>query len=320
MPSTTRAFYVCVCLGALISVTALSSIAAVTAFPKDLIGFNAAAGNPPVAVDFDTDAPGTDISGKRMRGITLLAPGAPLIVVRASDTFTPAGFTGTPNPESNKLPATSGENVLSPGGVRLGPGPDANIENDDLTIVFDLPVSAFGFDHLSQSADGFSFSSIIVKDPAGQTLYSATVPISGSGGGSPAGADFWGIVSTAANIKTVLINEKDGDASYPDCNIGFDTLRYVVPQVPLGISNHALRHPIMASAAPDFRFAVWGRVTILDAQSLLLDDGSGAPVKVIAPGHSGVATGDMARASGEVSISGDHPSVLAASADVKKLN
>ena len=67
-------------------------------------------------------------------------------------------FAGAPNPANNTLGATSGANVLSPGGVTLGPGPDDAVENDDLTLEFATPVSAFGFDHLAQSADGFSFT------------------------------------------------------------------------------------------------------------------------------------------------------------------
>ena len=55
---------------------------------------------------------------------------------------------------------------------------------------FGEPVSAFGFDHLSQSADGYSFTSIQVFDPSNVLLFSGTVPISnigGMGGGAPGG-------------------------------------------------------------------------------------------------------------------------------------
>jgi len=203
--------------------------AAVTAFPMDLASFNAAAGNPPVVVDFDAIASGTDIGGQTIGGVTFSpsATGAPLIVVRASDTMTPAaGFTGIIDASTNVLPATSGEDILSPGGATLGPGPDDAVENDDLVLTFATPVSAVGFDHLSQSADGFGFSNVTVLDAASNVLFSGSIPISGlGGGGAPAGADFWGIISDAKDIARIEVDEGDNNNSFPDCNIGFDTLR-----------------------------------------------------------------------------------------------
>ena len=210
-------------------VTPPTAHAAVTVFPMDLAGFNAAAGNPPVVVDFDGIAPGTDIGGQVIGGVGFAASatGAPLIVVQASDTTTPAaGFTGIIDASTNVLPATSGANVLSPGGGTLGPGPDDAVENDDLVLTFATPVSAVGLDHLSQSADGFGFSNVTVLDTGNNVLFSGSIPISNlGGGGAPAGADFWGIVSDANDIARVEIDEGDNNNSFPDCNIGFDTLR-----------------------------------------------------------------------------------------------
>jgi len=205
---------------------------AVTLFAQDLSGFNAAAGNPPVAIDFDSIAPGTDITGTTIDGVTFTGPGAPLIVVRGADTYTPDGFNGVIDASTNKLIPTSGENVLSPGGIVLGPGPDPAIESDDLTLDFATPTSAFGFDHLSQSADGFSFTQISVFDDLDNLLYSGIVPISnvgGLGGGAPAGDDFWGIASTSANIKRIVVDEMDDNNQYPDSNIGYDTIRIARP-------------------------------------------------------------------------------------------
>lgn len=209
---------------------ASSGFAAVTVYPKDLVGFNAAAGTPAVAVDFDGVAAGTDIGGVTLAGITFQASNAPLIVLAGADTFTPGGFSGAPNPSSNTLPPTSGVQVLSPGGLVLGPGPNGLVEDDDITLIFTTPVSAFGFDHLSQSVDGFSFSSIAIFNEANAQLFAGVIPISNlGGGGAPAGADFWGIVSTAADIKRVVISEGDSDAQFPDCNIGIDTIRLAPP-------------------------------------------------------------------------------------------
>ena len=122
--------------GTLVALAApLAARAAVQVFPMDLAGFNAAGGNPPVVVDFDDIAPGTDIGGQVLGGVRFdpSATGAPLIVVRAAETATPAaGYTGIVDAATNSLPATTGANVLSPGGPTLGPGPDAAVENDDL--------------------------------------------------------------------------------------------------------------------------------------------------------------------------------------------
>ena len=209
--------------------TPLAARAAVTVFPMDLAGFDTAAGNPPVVVDFDDVAPGTDIGGQVLGGVRFdpSATGAPLIVVRASDTTTPAaGYTGIVDAATNVLPATTGANILSPGGPTLGPGPDAAVENDDLVLTFATPVSAVGFDHLSQSADGFGFSNVTVLDAGSNVLFSGGIQISNlGGGGAPAGADFWGIVSDANDIARVEIDEGDDNSSFPDCNIGFDTVR-----------------------------------------------------------------------------------------------
>lgn len=205
--------------------------AQVTVFAQNLAGFNAAAGNPPVSLNFDSIAPGTNITGQTINGITLLGPGAPLIVVEGNNTITPSGEFGGAGGALNKLFPTSGANVLSPGGLTLGAGPNSAVEDDDLTIVFTSPVSAFGFDHLSQSADGISLTNIQVFSTTDTLLFSGTVPIQGSGAGAAGGSDFWGIVSIQADIARIVIDETDGDASNPDANIGYDTFRYVAPAV-----------------------------------------------------------------------------------------
>jgi hypothetical protein len=218
------------CVGLLLLAVPHYASAGVTVYSQNLAGFNTAAGNPPITINFDSIASGTDISGQTISGVTFIQQGAPLIVVKGTDTYTPAGvFSGTVDISTNKLYSTSGLNVLSPGGVVLGPGLNNAIENDSLELLFASPVSAFGFDHLSQSADSASYTFINVYDASNILLYSGGVPISNinnMGGGAPGGADFWGILSTSANISKIIITEADNNAVYPDCNIGFDTFRY----------------------------------------------------------------------------------------------
>jgi hypothetical protein len=217
----------------------LPASAIMNVYSKNLAGFNTAAGNPPITIDFDGIASETDITGSTIAGVTFLGPGAPLIVVPGNDTVTPSGvFSGTIDISKNKLFPTTSPNVLSPGGLVLGPGPNNAIEKDDLTLVFGSPVSAFGFDHLSQSADGAGYTSVQVLDASSSILFSGSIPISNlGGGGAPGGADFWGIVSDSSNIKKIVFTEMDNNAVYPDANIGYDTFRFFptnapVPSVP----------------------------------------------------------------------------------------
>jgi len=192
-------------------------------------GFESATGNLAVGISFDNIPTGTDISGTTINGIKFDSNTAPLIVVKGTDTYTPtdAGFIGIIDASTNKLVATSGSNVLSPGGTRLGPGPDNPIENDGLILTFSTPVTAFGFDHLSQSADGYSYTSINVYTQNGAS-YSGGIPIHGSYGGDPGGADFWGVTTADGDIITkIVITESDNNNMYPDSNIGYDSFRVV---------------------------------------------------------------------------------------------
>ena len=69
----------------------------------------------------------------------------------------------------------------------------------------------------------------------------------------------------------------------------------------VGITNRAAHDPIIASASASYQFKLWGRVTILGTDSFRLDDGSGMPITVVAPGFSGIGDGDYAAASGSLS-------------------
>ncbi len=196
-------------------------------FLNDLTGFNAAAHVPPIVMSFDDVPAGTDISNTTLAGITFTRGDAPLIVVRGVDTYTPGGFGGVIDPATNKLFPTSGENVLSPGGLELAPGSNPALENDDLTVDFAFPVSAVGLDILFQSNDCCSYLAVTVYDPQGAILYNTgSLPTGNSNpGGSPGEAVFFGYVSTTANIARIVFDDTDGNADYPDSNIGFDTIR-----------------------------------------------------------------------------------------------
>lgn len=216
-----------------------------TAHFNDARAFSAAAGTVPAVIDFDRIVPGTDIGGSTFSGVTFRPRGSRLLVVRGSDTVTdPAEFWfGCPptNVATNKLLATSGALVLSPGGTRLAagapgataarpvsPADAALLQNDDLELVFAPPVSAVGFDLLYQALDGNSYVGITVYGRQGETLF-ARSPIPATNRVRSGGAEFVGFTSSAANIARIVIDEHDDDNICPDSNVGFDTFRVVGP-------------------------------------------------------------------------------------------
>ncbi|MHC4217102.1 MAG: serine/threonine protein kinase [Planctomycetota bacterium] len=220
----------------------------ITAFFDDPAGFEAAAGSPLSAIDFDGFPPGTEITGRTLSGVTFKMgdapevrpfPGrqaprsAPLIVVRGTDTVTNAReFDSAPEVDLNKLFPTSGENVLSPGGPDLVAGPVYSRENDDLALIFDPPVTAVGFDILFQSLDALSYVFIhfFKADESDFEWGALRVPTSEEQfGGGPGGTVFVGFVCESP-IRALLVNEADFTADFPDCNIGYDTIR--VSRVP----------------------------------------------------------------------------------------
>jgi hypothetical protein len=226
-----------VCLSATNSATA-----AIVRYDNNLNGFNAAVGNPPIVLDFDNIPANPNITGTTLAGIQFLrgdnGRGADLLVVNGNDTSTPSGFVEEDppnppiaNPSQYKLIPTTGTNILSPGGTNLAPGEDNAIENDSLTLVFTNPITAFGFDLLSQSLDGDSFTFYRVFDEANTLLSSGKIfvpsnlPNNAFSPGAPSGSSFWGVVSDAVNIKRIEIDETDNNNVWPDSNIGFDTFR-----------------------------------------------------------------------------------------------
>jgi hypothetical protein len=219
----------------LVLVLAHSASATVVVFNNDLAGFDALAGTPPVSLDFDSIISGTNLAGDTESGIAFenLAGGTTLEVVVGAATFTGLGFGS--GDSDNRLFATSGAKVLSPGGIALVPGPAAG-ESDSMRLLFDAPVSAFGLDVLFQSLDGASFFSYALYDSSDFLLLSAAVSIPVNPNGpnleslSPAGGTvFLGFVSDSADIARIDFLETDANAANPDANVGYDTFRYFVP-------------------------------------------------------------------------------------------
>jgi len=73
-----------------------------------------------------------------------------------------------------------------------------------------------------------------------------------------------------------------------------------LPEV--GTSNKSILDAIMADAAPDYVWVLWGKATVIDAGSFSIDDGSGVTIKVVAPSHT-VANDDYVSVRGTLNVS-----------------
>ena len=221
----------CAAVAAAAFLSATSASAAVVTFFGDAAGFDAAAatvGASLLDIDFDDVAAGTDLTGGSLGPITFTSlDGNTLEVVDGASTFTtPGGFSGVPDIDSNKLFPTSGANVLSPGGLELVPGPGLG-QQDSMELIFADPVAAIGFDILFQSYDFAPITTVRAYDAAGALLFSGSAPGSSSGGGAPAGSIFFGIVADdpLSLIARIQIIDGDGNAQFPDANLGLDSIR-----------------------------------------------------------------------------------------------
>jgi hypothetical protein len=95
---------------------------------------------------------------------------------------------------------------------------------------------------------------------------------------------------------------------------------YKVLQV-VGASCREATFGITSNACTNFLFALWGNVTIIDTNSFLIDDGGamGSPVKVVAPGYTGISNGDLVIARGILDVGTTPlPTLTSAPAFLKK--
>jgi hypothetical protein len=260
----------------------------------NLADFDRAAGAPPIVIDFESMPCGLTVDGQTHCGVMFQMVRAPLEVVCAEDTYTPSGFKEARHAERCSLRATSGQMLLSPGGAVLAPGPNPAVEDDDIIMTFSPPVACVGLDHISQYADGMSYTRVKVIAEDGTVLHEGTIDI-GSGrwliehgdqrfiGGDEvppndpnSTVDFWGFVSRAANIHQVRIDETDDNDVCPDSNIGIDSVRFAPFRSPCG----------QADLTGD------GRVDSADMRAILVQFGPADPLKV---GHIEWSAADVNR-------------------------
>jgi hypothetical protein len=230
--ATPRQSLILTVAGLALGLSAMSAHATTTVFQGDLAGFiTAAGGSVPTFIDFDSMS--GNIAGTNIIGVTFSSPdGNTLEVVPGAATFTPPGFAGVIDADTNRLFPTSGANVLSPGGSELAPGPDPR-QGDSLQLDFTYDINFFGLDVLFQSYDCCTFVSYAVYDKSLSLLASGGLNGNGGGGGDPGGALFFGVFSDSSLIGRIVFTESDGDAQFPDANIGYDTFRYS-PIIPGG--------------------------------------------------------------------------------------
>ena len=79
---------------------------------------------------------------------------------------------------------------------------------------------------LFQSFDLAPNVSILVFNASARTIASAFLHGNGAPGGAPAGSDFFGVTSTAGDIRGILITDADNNNIFPDANLGYDTFRF----------------------------------------------------------------------------------------------
>lgn len=93
-----------------------------------------------------------------------------------------------------------------------------------------------------------------------------------------------------------------------------------IDQPTVGVTNRAAADYITTTGGANFRFTLWGVVTVIDDDSFTLDDGSGSPITVLASGSSGLANGDYAKATGVLlNKTGDPPTLISCAAAIEKI-
>ncbi|MEW6305280.1 MAG: hypothetical protein AB1705_17530, partial [Verrucomicrobiota bacterium] len=161
-------------------------------------------------IDFDSIANGTDLNNQTVQGITFSAPGSSPLLVMPGSSGVRFG-----------LSPSSGLYVLSPG------GPDQNLEEDDLMLVFANPVQAFGLDVVLDVPDGASYVSASFYDELGNLLgQDGFIP---APSGAP-GYQFVGMVANGAVIKQVVFDEFDPTAN--DDHVAYDSLVFSPAVIP----------------------------------------------------------------------------------------
>lgn len=109
------------------------------------------------------------------------------------------------------------------------------------------------------------------------------------------------LAGAAPGLWSIVVTNPNGESDTLE-NAFAVVLPNTAPLV--GAANRCTRDTAMFYATGWLRFKFWGKVTVIDDDHLLLDDGSGNPVNVLAPEHSIVADSfTYAAATGSLDVS-----------------
>ncbi len=180
----------------------------------------------PTLVDFESVPLGPFPGGTTLEGVRFEFPGSPGQIVLSGDTRTPErAFSRVIDPSRYHLDGTAGPRILSPGGAMLGPGPDAAVEQDHLTLHFDPPVRGAWIAVLLQSLDGRSHVDVRATLEDGRTdLRTLEIPHYGDTSLDLSGHITAGLRAPQSPLVRLEFIESDSDAQFADCNVGYDGL------------------------------------------------------------------------------------------------
>lgn len=88
----------------------------------------------------------------------------------------------------------------------------------------------------------------------------------------------------------------------------------------LGAGIRSALDPAMTMASSRYRFKFWGKATVIDLNTIQLDDGSSDTIRVTAQGHTGIADGHFACAVGTLITTPDGPILLSSADQVSVLD
>jgi len=115
----------------------------------------------------------------------------------------------------------------------------------------------------------------------------------------------------------VVVTNTDGQSGTLERGFGV-VLPASVPS--LGTCIRSAFDPIMTGACSKYRFKLWGKATVIDSNTIQLDDGSTDAIRITAPGHTGIANGHFAYAVGTLITSPEGPILLSSSDQVLALD
>lgn len=124
-------------------------------------------------------------------------------------------------------------------------------------------------------------------------------------------------MTTVGDAQYVVLSNQAGGNSYSDAwkyGVSLRESSYALrivetaPKLMRGASNKAMTTTVVGTAASQYDWLLWGKVTTIDSSSFNLDDGSGQIIKVVCPGYT-VVTGDYVSVKGSINTTTTPPTL-----------